>query len=191
MQKDYSDPQLGTNSLTCDIVRSYLFRMRNEIGRGRQRRMQMTTIQKRAIDHYYQELAAYHEKKVTHETAVRSAFQNLLTTFAQSANWVLIPEQTLTNGKRPDGLMVLEERSVDLLSGRSNGEVTMLLADGQHRKSRHPVRLYILRELARMFTAAGLPIQACSGGLDGSPFTLDSPRLVVIAAKAADGPAPG
>jgi predicted helicase len=67
--------------------------------------MQITTIQKRAIDHYYQELAAYHEKKVTHETAVRSAFQNLLATFAQSANWVLIPEQTLANGKRPDGTL--------------------------------------------------------------------------------------
>src|SRR6266567_5411151 len=67
--------------------------------------MQITTTQKRAIDHYYQELAAYHEKKVTHESAVRSAFQGLLATFAQSANWVLIPEQTLPNGKRPDGTM--------------------------------------------------------------------------------------
>ncbi|MGI9059383.1 MAG: type ISP restriction/modification enzyme [Ktedonobacteraceae bacterium] len=67
--------------------------------------MQVTPTQKRAIDHYYQELAAYQEKKVTHETAVRSAFQNLLATFAQSANWVLIPEQTLANGKRPDGTL--------------------------------------------------------------------------------------
>jgi predicted helicase len=67
--------------------------------------MQVTPTQKKAIDHYYQELAAYLEKKVTHETAVRSAFQNLLATFAQSANWVLIPEQTLANGKRPDGTM--------------------------------------------------------------------------------------
>ncbi len=68
-------------------------------------RMQITAAQKKAIDHYYQELAAYHEKKVTHETAVRSAFQNLLATFAQSANWVLVPEQTLANGKRPDGTL--------------------------------------------------------------------------------------
>ncbi|MGB8346040.1 MAG: N-6 DNA methylase, partial [Ktedonobacteraceae bacterium] len=67
--------------------------------------MQLTTAQKRAIDHYYQELAAYHEKKVTHETAVRSAFQNLLATFAQAVNWILIPEQTLANGKRPDGTL--------------------------------------------------------------------------------------
>ncbi|MGI9061716.1 MAG: type ISP restriction/modification enzyme [Ktedonobacteraceae bacterium] len=67
--------------------------------------MQITITHKKAIDHYYNELTAYHEKKVTHETAVRSAFQNLLAAFAQSANWVLIPEQTLSNGKRPDGTL--------------------------------------------------------------------------------------
>jgi len=67
--------------------------------------MLMTATQKRAIDHYYKELAAYHTHKVTHETAVRSAFQNLLATYAQSANWILIPEQALTNGKRPDGTL--------------------------------------------------------------------------------------
>ena len=67
--------------------------------------MQLTTTHKKALDHYYKELAAYHEKKVTHETAVRSAFQDLLKAFAQTANWMLIPEQTLANGKRPDGTL--------------------------------------------------------------------------------------
>jgi hypothetical protein len=67
--------------------------------------MHITATHKRAIDHYYQELTVYQTHKVTHETAVRSAFQNLLATFAQSANWTLIPEQTLANGKRPDGTL--------------------------------------------------------------------------------------
>src|SRR5438874_252309 len=67
--------------------------------------MQLTTTHKKAIDHYYKELAAYQAKQVTHETAVRSAFQNLLAAFAQTANWTLIPEQTLANGKRPDGTL--------------------------------------------------------------------------------------
>src|SRR6266480_5091828 len=67
--------------------------------------MQITIAHKKAIDHYYKELYAYQEKKVTHETAVRSAFQNLLAAFAQSANWTLIPEQILANGKRPDGTL--------------------------------------------------------------------------------------
>ncbi|HVB25139.1 MAG TPA: type ISP restriction/modification enzyme [Ktedonobacteraceae bacterium] len=67
--------------------------------------MLLTASQKKAIDHYYAELAAYHAHKVTHETAVRSAFQNLLAAFAPSASWTLIPEQTLANGKRPDGTL--------------------------------------------------------------------------------------
>src|SRR5256714_14375446 len=67
--------------------------------------MHITATHKRAIDHYYQELAAYHTLKVTHETGVRSAFHNLLAAFAQSANWTLIDEQTLANGKRPDGTL--------------------------------------------------------------------------------------
>jgi len=66
---------------------------------------QLTTVHRKAIDHYYKELDNYHIHKVTHETAVRSAFQNLLATFAQSANWTLIPEQRLPNGKRPDGTL--------------------------------------------------------------------------------------
>jgi len=40
--------------------------------------MHITTTHKRAIDHYYQELTSYQTHELTHETAVRSAFQNLL-----------------------------------------------------------------------------------------------------------------
>ena len=38
---------------------------------------------------------------------------------------------------------------------------------------------------------ADLSIQTCYGGLEGSRLTLDSPRLVVIGAKAEDEPTPG
>src|SRR6266566_1959264 len=67
--------------------------------------MHVTAAHKRAIDTYYKELSAYQDKNVTHETALRSAFQNLLAVFAQSASWTLIPEQRLANGKRPDGTL--------------------------------------------------------------------------------------
>ncbi len=67
--------------------------------------MQITATHRKAIDTYYKELAAYQAQNVTHETAVRSAFQNLLAAVAPSVNWTLIPEQTLANGKRPDGTM--------------------------------------------------------------------------------------
>jgi SAM-dependent methyltransferase len=89
--------------------------------------------------------------------------------------------------RHPDGLMVLEERTFDLLTGRCDVQVTMLSPDGQRRQYTHSVRMYTLRELARMLAAAGLQVQACYGGLDGSRLSLNSPRLVVIGAKDEQG----
>jgi len=67
--------------------------------------MQITAAHKKAVEQYYKELAAYKQQDVTHETAVRSAFQYLLAAFAPSVNWMLIPEEPLANGKRPDGTL--------------------------------------------------------------------------------------
>jgi predicted helicase len=57
------------------------------------------------IKHYYEELAQYQVQGVTHELAVKTAFQNVLAGLAPTAGWTLIPEQTLPNGKRPDGTL--------------------------------------------------------------------------------------
>ena len=67
--------------------------------------MHISAAQKRLVEQYYRELAAYREQDVTHETAVRSAFQNLLANFAPAVNWLLVPEEPLANGKRPDGTL--------------------------------------------------------------------------------------
>src|SRR5438874_2598727 len=67
--------------------------------------MQITAVHRKAVDQYYKELVAYKQQDVTHETAVRSAFQYLLAAFAPSVNWTLIPEEPLANGKRPDGTL--------------------------------------------------------------------------------------
>src|SRR5712692_1051930 len=67
--------------------------------------MQITAAHKKAIDQYYKELATYSAQSVTHELALKTAFQNLLAAFAPSVNWTLIPEQALANGKRPDGTL--------------------------------------------------------------------------------------
>lgn len=88
--------------------------------------------------------------------------------------------------RHADGLIVLEERELDLLKSRSNVLVTMLFPDGQRREYRHSARVYTLTELARMLTLAGLHVQACYGGLDGSALSLNSRRLVVVALKAGE-----
>ena len=61
---------------------------------------------------YYQALKAYEGQQVGHETAVRSAFQNLLAETGKLHKWVLVPELALkVKGKlvRPDGTLRDEE----------------------------------------------------------------------------------
>jgi hypothetical protein len=62
----------------------------------------------KAIQTYYQTLKGYREHGVVHETALRSAFQNLLAEIAKTRHWLLVPEQiNRASGKRvvPDGTL--------------------------------------------------------------------------------------
>lgn len=56
-----------------------------------------------AIAEYYAALNRYGGLDVTHETAIRSAMQNLLSEAGREVGWTLIPEYRLPNGKTPDG----------------------------------------------------------------------------------------
>jgi SAM-dependent methyltransferase len=81
-----------------------------------------------------------------------------------------------------DGLLVLEERHIDLLTSRNEVRITMIDPEGQRTEHRHSMRIYTLTELVQMLKSVGLPVQAYYGGLDGSALTMDS-RLVVISQK--------
>jgi SAM-dependent methyltransferase len=81
-----------------------------------------------------------------------------------------------------DGLIVLEERRIDLIGSRNEVHITLLLPDGQRKTYHQSMRIYTLTELIRMLTAVGLQVQAYYGGLNGGPVTLDS-RLVIISQK--------
>jgi predicted helicase len=59
----------------------------------------------KAIQAYYAELTRYEAQRVEHEGALRTAFSNLLSHYAQQVNWTLIPELTLAGGARPDGVL--------------------------------------------------------------------------------------
>src|SRR6266516_5596127 len=63
-----------------------------------------THVLKKAIDRYYNELQAY-KGRADYELATRTAFLNLLTESALQVKWMLIPEQTLEGGIRPDGVL--------------------------------------------------------------------------------------
>jgi hypothetical protein len=64
----------------------------------------------KAIQAYYAELMSYEAQQVEHEMALRTAFQNLLAHYAHQVKWTLIPELTIANGARPDG--VLRDKSL-------------------------------------------------------------------------------
>jgi len=82
-----------------------------------------------------------------------------------------------------DGLMVLEERHIDLPTSRNEVHVTILFPDGRRNEYKQSMRVYTLTELIRMLTAAGLQTHAYYGGLDGSPLAMDSRRLVIVSQK--------
>src|SRR5215472_13437022 len=61
-------------------------------------------VLKKAIEHYYKELQDY-KGRADYELATRTAFLNLLTESARQVKWMLIPEQTIEGGIRPDGVL--------------------------------------------------------------------------------------
>jgi len=83
----------------------------------------------------------------------------------------------------PDGLIVLEERSFDLLTSRSEAKITMIYPDGQRKEYGHAARVYSLTELAQMLTTAGLQVKSYYGTWDGRELTIDSFRLILLGQK--------
>ena len=82
-----------------------------------------------------------------------------------------------------DGTLVLEERSIDLLAGRSRGDWTAIAPDGSRRHGLVDVRVYTLRELVGMLERAGLRFRQAWGGFDGGDYSLESRRMIVLAEK--------
>jgi len=83
----------------------------------------------------------------------------------------------------PEGLIVLEERRLDLLTSRNEVKVTMLFSDGQRREYSHFLRVYTLTELVQMLAVAGLQVKTYLGSWDGSALTMDSFRLILLSQK--------
>jgi SAM-dependent methyltransferase len=89
--------------------------------------------------------------------------------------------------RNDDGLVVLQERTLDLRGSRELARYT-LVGPGGHRTSREvAIRLYTLTELAAMLERAGLELLAVRGGLGGGPLELDSSYLVTLSAWAGKG----
>lgn len=82
--------------------------------------------------------------------------------------------------------VILEENSFDAETSRFKAKFTWL--EGAQRESvTHSVRHYTAPELKGMLRRAGLAPEAVHGSFDGSPFGLDSQRLIVVARKEMSG----
>ncbi len=62
--------------------------------------------QHKAISEYYHTLQEVREQGGTNEEALRRAFQGLLVTFGRERGWILMEEQRLANGSKPDGTLI-------------------------------------------------------------------------------------
>src|SRR5213080_2594089 len=83
---------------------------------------------------------------------------------------------------RDDGTVVLEDASFDLLRGRFETRQVIIDRKGT-REFTASVRAYTLAELKEMLDAAGLFVHRVLGGLDLTPYTARSWRLVLYAVK--------
>ena len=86
-----------------------------------------------------------------------------------------------------DGLVVLQERTLDLRSGRERVRYTLLEPDGRQTTREHAIRLYALTELEAMLGRAGLELLAVHGDLDGGPLELDSSVVVILSGRRGKG----
>ena len=83
----------------------------------------------------------------------------------------------------PDGTVVLTQRDYNLLTGNNEELRAYIAPDGSKREVRLTCRMYFYPEFAKMLNRAGLtPIQVF-GNFDGSKYTWDSNRMIVLAEK--------
>ncbi len=90
----------------------------------------------------------------------------------------LTPEETY---RLPDGTSVRIKNTLDLQTSRVHGE--WWVEDDQRLLGRTETRLYSAHELYRRLRPERWSAVELFGGLDGRPFELDSPRLVLVATK--------
>lgn len=83
-----------------------------------------------------------------------------------------------------DSVLVLYDRSFDPKTSRNDVRMVLVQPDGTRRETGHSLRVYTLTEMIGMLKAAGLTFREVWGAFDGSPFTMDKSRMIVLAQKA-------
>ena len=102
-----------------------------------------------------------------------------------SREWVIRGFQAHDWQEREGGVLVFQERELNLLESRNYVRLTIVEPNGSRRAYDHTFRFYTLTEFVGMLARAGLAYRAAWGGFDGSPYTLESRHVIVLAEKEA------
>ena len=70
------------------------------------------------------------------------------------------------------------------MRSRIQNSFTVMTPDGStHHSDGLTIRLYTLTELTRMLVQAGMAFQAVYGGYDSEAYSIETRRMIVVAAK--------
>ena len=98
--------------------------------------------------------------------------------------WVIINNEEYDWHQHQDGRVVLERRQLNLQTSTNHLTYTEILPDGTRREmSDLHMRLYTLTELTKMLAAAGLTLTKVYGGFQAEPYTVNTRRMIIVAAK--------
>ncbi|GIQ69317.1 class I SAM-dependent methyltransferase [Xylanibacillus composti] len=90
--------------------------------------------------------------------------------------------QLYNTWEKMNGRLVFSRRAFHHHTGRWTEELNWY-TEGDREHALLDLRLYTATELVRMTEAAGLQVRELHGGFDLSPFSLSSPRLVIVSEK--------
>lgn len=77
----------------------------------------------------------------------------------------------------------LEKREFDIWTGRHNTHAILIKQNGERKEWITSVRGYTFSEVKGMFYQAGFVVEKIFGGCNGQSFSLESPRLIILAKK--------
>jgi ubiquinone/menaquinone biosynthesis C-methylase UbiE len=103
----------------------------------------------------------------------------------QSRGWLFRRFRESEWREEADGSLVLARTELDLLTSRYKTVEKVLRPDGRQIQRPYTFRSYTLTELAQLMRSAGLEPTQTWGDFDGSPYSLESRRMIVLAKKTA------
>ena len=86
--------------------------------------------------------------------------------------------------ERPDGTLLLNKMRLDLFTGTWHSQEIVVFPDGRRFEDQHRLRFWTYTELAALLARNGFTGLQGFGGTDGSRYTSDSLRMVVMARRA-------